>query len=79
MTNDAPLEIDHVIVKCKGCGREREHYPDRPLRGAEELIAWMKSQLFKCTCGATHCDIRAHIRDPDSEVVSMVANLKVDE
>jgi len=57
-----PIEIDHIIVVCKGCKGERTFFPDRPLRGAKELIEWLDSKPTRCGCGATHCDVKAHLK-----------------
>ena len=56
------IEIDHIILVCKGCRGERTIYPDRPLYGADELIEWMKTKPTACGCGATHCDVKAHLK-----------------
>jgi hypothetical protein len=58
------LIIDHIIIVCKGCHRERTVYPDRTLIGAEAFIQWTKIDLgnHRCPCGATHCDIKAHLK-----------------
>lgn len=61
--SNAPIEIDHIILVCKGCRGERTIYPDVPLRGAEQLIAWMKTKPTRCACGATHCNVKAHLKD----------------
>ena len=59
------IEVDYVIVICKGCKSERTVYPDRPLYGAEEVIAWIKTKPTGCMhmCGATHCDLKMHLRE----------------
>jgi len=56
------VAIDHVIVVCTGCRRERTVYFDKPLNGAQELVVWMKTKLTPCGCGATTCDVKAHIQ-----------------
>jgi hypothetical protein len=56
------IEIDYLTLVCKGCGGERTFYPDRPLYGADELIEWMQTKATPCGCGATHCDVKAHIK-----------------
>lgn len=61
-----PIEIDHLILVCLGCRGERIIYPDVPLRGAQELIAWIKTKPTRCPCGATHADIKAHVKNPDA-------------
>jgi hypothetical protein len=61
------VEFDHVIIICKTCHAERTVYPDRPLRGSKELIAFTKDPKYmtRCGCGGTHCDIKAHmVGDP---------------
>jgi hypothetical protein len=56
------LEFDQIILVCKGCGGERSFYPDVALKGANELIEWMKTKAYACPCGATHCDVKAHMK-----------------
>lgn len=59
------IVVDHVILICKGCRQERTIYPDIPLVGAEQLIEWMKTKATRCACGATHCDVKAHLKNPE--------------
>jgi hypothetical protein len=60
-----PLEFDFIVLVCKGCAKERRIYPDRVLRGAAELIEWMKTKPTPCECGALTCDVKAHMKgDP---------------
>jgi hypothetical protein len=61
-----PVEFDHVVLVCNGCRSERTIYPDRPIRGAQELIEWMKTKPTKCSCGALTCDVKAHVKNPAS-------------
>lgn len=56
------FECDHVIVICQGCKGERQVYPDRPLRRVEEVLEWIKTEPTGCVCGATHCDLKMHLR-----------------
>ena len=63
-----PIEVDHVILVCNGCRGERTIYPDKPLRGAQELIEWMKTKTVACACGAKTCDVKAHIRNFDESI-----------
>lgn len=65
--SDTPIEIDHVIIVCKGCKGERTVHPDRPLRGAAEVIEWIKTKPTACACGATHCDLKMHHKEASSE------------
>jgi hypothetical protein len=65
--SDSTLEFDHIILVCKGCKGERTFYPDRPLRGASELIAWMNTKMVPCGCGATHGDVKAHMKGAPDE------------
>lgn len=57
-----PVEIDHVIVLCHGCSGKREHYPDRPIRGMEEIKLFLGS-ISPCGCGATHCDVKLRLKE----------------
>jgi hypothetical protein len=61
------MMYDHVIIVCNGCRRERTHYFDEPLHGAEEIIAWTKTGLadFACPCGSSTCDLKIHIQKND--------------
>jgi hypothetical protein len=57
-----PIEIDYIIIVCKGCRGERTIY-DVPLHGAQELIEWLKTKPTRCGCGADTCDIKAHVKN----------------
>lgn len=59
------IVVDHLVLVCKQCRTERTVYPDVPLYGAAELVAYMKTKLTPCTCGATTCDVNAHISNPE--------------
>jgi hypothetical protein len=52
--------IDRMIVTCLGCRSERKFYPDVPIAGVDAFEAWLKS-IPQCACGATHCDVKAHM------------------
>lgn len=58
------MVVDHIIVKCKGCGGERTFYPDANLIGAEGLLEWMKTKIPEgCDCGSRVADIKAHVKN----------------
>lgn len=57
--------IDHLIVKCGGCGTERSYYPDAEIVGAEALIEWLKTGLERCACGYPTGDVKAHVRNAE--------------
>jgi len=57
------MKIDYLIIICNGCARERTIDFNPLLQGAEEFDRWMKTKLTPCGCGATHCDINAHLAD----------------
>ncbi len=61
----ARIVVDHLILVCKGCRQERTIYPDVPLIGAQEVIEWIKTKPTRCLCGATHCDVKLHIKNPE--------------
>ena len=56
------LIIDHVIVVCKGCHSERTIWPDAPIIGAEQIRKFIDSGIPPCGCGATHCDLKLHLK-----------------
>lgn len=62
-----PIVVDFVVVVCRGCARESTVYPDRPLRGAQEIIDWIEGKdggglaAQGCSCGASHCDLKMHV------------------
>jgi hypothetical protein len=58
-----PFVIDQILVLCKGCQSERLINLKTPIRSADALIQWSKTDLPGCECGATHCDLRCHIAD----------------
>lgn len=70
MTTPAPTNyfiVDHIVVVCKGCRGERVLWPDKPLQGAREFIAWVNdsANLAPCPCGAPLCDLKAHLLSDD--------------
>lgn len=62
-SEDQPIEVDHVIIICSGCKGARTVYPDRLLRGSAEVIEWIKTKPTACVCGATHCDLKMHLKN----------------
>lgn len=52
------MEIRTIIARCQGCLQERTFKPDVPIKSAEELDAWIKRGVPRCSCGATHCDLK---------------------
>ena len=59
--------FDEITLICRQCGAESgPHLLDRPLVGAEELIAWMKAHVMKfCACDSQKCDVKARLRNPE--------------
>jgi hypothetical protein len=55
------MVIDHVIATCHTCRVARHFELTQPLRGADQLIAWMSIGLTPCPCGGRMGDIAAHI------------------
>ncbi|HYV99659.1 MAG TPA: hypothetical protein VE967_19525 [Gemmatimonadaceae bacterium] len=66
MSTEGRLVIKAVITICNGCKREITYYPDPPLVGAEALMAWTKTELRQCSCGAVTCDLKIPL-PPDFE------------
>lgn len=64
-TAQGSVVIDEIIVVCKGCRGERRMKPKEPLVGAKAVIAWIEQGVPPCTCGATHCDIKLHMVEPN--------------
>lgn len=65
---DEPVEliIDHIIIICKGCKRERTVWPDAPLVGAAQIKKFVDTGIPPCGCGAKLCDLKMHVKgDPD--------------
>lgn len=73
---EEPVVVDHIIVVCKGCGGERTVYPDRPIRGAAELVDWIKTKPTACPCGALTCDLKCHLKPRSIQSVSVLASVK---
>lgn len=59
-----PLVVDHVIVVCKSCPRERTIWPDAPLVGAQKVHEFIQRGIAPCGCGGTLCDLKLHIMEP---------------
>jgi hypothetical protein len=60
----APIQIDHVIVVCGGCRKERKLYPDKSIVGADALMEWANANVTRCRCGAPTYNLKAHIANP---------------
>jgi hypothetical protein len=58
------LVVDQITLICNGCKAERVFYPDRAIVGAEELDAWMKTEVTACACGAPSCDVKCRLKEP---------------
>lgn len=57
------IEFDYVVLRCNICKGKHKIYPDRAIRGAQELTDWMKIQVKKfCSCSSETCDVLAHIK-----------------
>lgn len=57
-----PVQIDHVILVCHACGRDRTVHFDPPLIGAVQFTTWMKTKLERCPrCDCGSCEVRAHL------------------
>jgi hypothetical protein len=76
-TQQNRIVVDHLILICKGCFQERTIYPDVPFIGAAECAEWLKTKPSRCICGATHCDVRMHIMNP--EVLGLAPEKKAQE
>lgn len=63
MSEPAGIEIDYLVLVCNGCRGERTIYPDVSLRGAKELIEWLRTKPTACACGAPTCDVKAHVKN----------------
>jgi hypothetical protein len=59
------IVVDHLILICLGCRQERTIWPDVPLVGAEACVEWLKTKHTKCPCGATHGDVKMHLKNPE--------------
>ena len=57
--------VDRLILICLGCRAERTIWPDVPLVGAAACSEWLKTKPTRCACGATHCDVKMHIVNPE--------------
>jgi hypothetical protein len=64
-TQSNSIIVDHLILICLGCRAERTFWPDVPLVGAAACSEWLKTKPMRCTCGATHCDVKMHIVNPE--------------
>lgn len=57
-----PVVIDYVFLVCKVCGRQDRADIDPPLRGADQLVEWMKTNVRRfCSCPGSTCDVKAHL------------------
>lgn len=70
MSEPQPLIVDHVIIICKGCSRERTVWPDAPLVGAQQVRQFVDAGIPPCGCGARYCDLKLHVKDGDKDVES---------
>lgn len=59
MSEPQPLIVDHVIIICKGCKRERIVWPDAPLVGAAQIKQFTDAGIAPCGCGA----MKLHIKE----------------
>lgn len=63
--SDARIIVDYAIAVCKGCKGERKFYPDAPLVGADAIAAFLQAGVAPCPCGASHCDMKLHVKNPE--------------
>ena len=70
------FEIDHIIAICNGCRQQRTFWPDKHLLSAQEFIKWTKdpANLTPCVCGATTCDLKAHLVDALDNVLKSASD-----
>lgn len=63
--SEGSIRVDYLIIICGACARQYTLYPDEPLVGGEALLDWFRAHVRPCVCGATTCDIKAHLTNPE--------------
>lgn len=56
-----PMQIDYVVLVCRGCDECVRLDLDPPLVGGVQLRRWFSENARTCTCGNADWIVKAHV------------------